>query len=234
MKTEKLFYFYLNEKLIQYKVTFSSKITSKIYVKVPSNASDYDFEVRAPFSVTTSKIESIIKNNYLKLATIKHKKDNNKFINLNTNQMMYLGQIHDFVVIDNQKSNKVKMADNKFYIFKKQDANIKDVIYIFFKKQATKLIPHMVDIKATNYNLTYSEVKIRKLKKAWGNCKWRSKVLTFSFYLMHFDIKTIEYVISHELAHLIYPNHSKDFWNTVQTMFPNYKYSKKILKEFII
>lgn len=234
MKQEKIFYFYLDDKLVQYKVIFLSKIKSKIYVKVPSNNVDYDYEVRAPFNIKKENIENVIKSNLLKLNKIKIKKEFNKFINIKYKKIMYLGQVYNLYILENQKSNKVKVDNNDFVVFVKENNNPEKIIYNFFKKQAKKIIPFLVAQKARECNAQYSIINIRKLNKAWGNCKWKRKELTFSYKLMHFNIDIINYVICHEIAHLFVPNHSRMFWNLVGNICPNYKNLKNLLKEFII
>ena len=57
---------------------------------------------------------------------------------------------------------------------------------------------------------------IRKMKTRWGVCNYKTKRVTLNFNLIKKDIKYLDYVIVHELSHLLYPNHSKNFWKYVK------------------
>ncbi|MBO5478319.1 MAG: M48 family metallopeptidase [Clostridia bacterium] len=75
-----------------------------------------------------------------------------------------------------------------------------------------------------------NRVRIKQIKYAWGSCS-SSKNITINRKLICYSQNAIRYVILHELCHLKYMNHSKDFWNLVATYMPNYKEAKKELKD---
>ena len=82
-------------------------------------------------------------------------------------------------------------------------------------------------IKQTN--LRPNKMRIREIKYAWGSCS-RSKNITINNKLIKYSKNAIRYVILHELCHIKYMNHSKKFWELVQTYMPNYKEIRKELK----
>lgn len=75
-----------------------------------------------------------------------------------------------------------------------------------------------------------NKVRIKDMKYAWGSCS-SNKNISINRKLAKKDEKVIEYVVLHEMCHLKYMNHSKDFWNLVETYMPEYKDYKKILKQ---
>ena len=74
-----------------------------------------------------------------------------------------------------------------------------------------------------------NKVRIRDIKYAWGSCS-ANKNITLSYKLIQHSKNAIKYVILHELCHIKYMNHSKDFWDLVSTYMPNYKEIKKEFK----
>ena len=54
-------------------------------------------------------------------------------------------------------------------------------------------------------------IKVRKMKTLWGSCTSSQRTIRFNYYLMCASEEAIEYVVLHELAHLIYPNHGAEF-----------------------
>ncbi|MDX1700374.1 MAG: M48 family metallopeptidase, partial [Melioribacteraceae bacterium] len=81
---------------------------------------------------------------------------------------------------------------------------------------------------SNRYNLEYNSIKIKNLKSRWGSCSSK-KNLSFNLKLMYFNHKVIDYVIIHELCHLKIMNHSREFWNLVESIIPDYKERKSEL-----
>ena len=99
-----------------------------------------------------------------------------------------------------------------------------------YKKQAKEYIPSRVAELATKNWLEYNTIKITSAKTRWWSCTSK-KNLNFSFRLILAPKEVIDYVIIHELSHLIHMNHSRRFWWKVTEMMPDYKTHEKWLKE---
>ena len=74
-------------------------------------------------------------------------------------------------------------------------------------------------------------LKFRTMKTRWGVCNRKSKTITLNTRLLEYDISCLDYVIIHELSHLLEFNHSTNFWKIVEKYCPNYKQIRKILKD---
>ena len=79
-------------------------------------------------------------------------------------------------------------------------------------------------------NVRYNSVKIKNYKSRWGSCSSKGDI-SFNWKIIFAPEKIIEYLVVHELSHLIYFNHSKLFWNKVEEFQYNYKENRKWLKE---
>ena len=73
------------------------------------------------------------------------------------------------------------------------------------------------------------EIKVRNYKTRWGSCDNKGR-LTFNFHLIKAPHEIVDYVVIHELCHMLQPNHSKFFWNEVARFDPSFKNHKKWLK----
>ncbi|WP_320048022.1 M48 family metallopeptidase [uncultured Ilyobacter sp.] len=73
------------------------------------------------------------------------------------------------------------------------------------------------------------KVRIKPLKSSWGIC-YSNGNITLNIKLIKADPKIMDYVIIHELCHLLHHNHSKEFWDEVKKYFPDHKEAKKVLK----
>ena len=81
-------------------------------------------------------------------------------------------------------------------------------------------------------NLKPNNIRIRDISYAWGSCS-TNKNITISLKLIKYSKEAIKYVILHELCHLKYMNHSKNFWNLVEKYMPDYKEIKKEFKLYV-
>lgn len=78
--------------------------------------------------------------------------------------------------------------------------------------------------------LPFVNITIREQKTRWGSCSSRG-TLSFNWKLMLAPPRILDYVVVHELCHFKYMNHSREFWNMVGTVLPDYKESRRWLKE---
>ncbi len=107
--------------------------------------------------------------------------------------------------------------------------NILKCYDLFYKDLSKVYIPSRLKYFSALMGLEYLDVKFRKMKRRWGSCNSK-KTLTFNIELMKIDKELIDYVIVHELAHLKYMNHSRDFHALVESYFPQAKECVKKLK----
>ena len=77
--------------------------------------------------------------------------------------------------------------------------------------------------------LVPKKITLKQIKYSWVTCSSR-KNITINIELIKYSEQAIRYVILHELCHLKYMNHSKDFWNLVEQYMPDYKQVKKEFK----
>lgn len=76
---------------------------------------------------------------------------------------------------------------------------------------------------------SYTSVTIRDQKTRWGSCSSRG-TLSFNYRLIFAPPEVLDYVVVHELCHLTHMNHSKEFWNKVGSVMPDYNAHRKWLK----
>ena len=73
-------------------------------------------------------------------------------------------------------------------------------------------------------------ITISSAQKRFGSCTAKNR-LCFSYRLMRYPEEAIEYVVVHELAHLVHRNHGKDFYALVASVMPDYKKRDALLKQ---
>lgn len=99
------------------------------------------------------------------------------------------------------------------------------------KLEAEKLLPHRLAVLANRYDFSYKEVRIKKLTSRWGSCSSDKKII-LNYYLMQLPWEMIDYVLIHELVHTKYLNHSLEFWQSFEKIYPDAKSTRKQMKNY--
>ncbi len=149
-----------------------------------------------------------------------------KFVN--GEEFSYLGQLFKLHITDCIQEPFV--FDNGFYVSKEYEAQIKDLFIQWYKREAHRKIVERVEYYAKKWGFKYRKIRITAALTRWGSCTLNGN-LNFSYRLIMAPIEVVDYVVVHELAHLVEHNHSPKFWKLVETIIPEYKKMKKWLKE---
>lgn len=83
---------------------------------------------------------------------------------------------------------------------------------------------------ARQLNKSVSDIKFRRTKSKWGHCTSRG-VIQYNWLIMMAPVAVIDYLIAHEVSHLVHHNHSAKFWNTVEKLDPAYRQHRQWLKD---
>lgn len=100
---------------------------------------------------------------------------------------------------------------------------------LYTKEQFKKIVETNANELINITGLIPNKIRIRDIKYAWGSCS-NNKNITINKNLISYSELVIRYVILHELCHLKYMNHTKEFWSLVQKYMPEYKKAKAEFK----
>lgn len=208
----------LNQKLYNIDI-IKKKSTKNTYIRIKPNKTIY---ITTNIKTKDKDIIKIIeenKNSILKMFEKYDKKEqDNKYF-------WFLGNKYD-IVLTNYST--VVLKNNKAFIGKSID------IDKWYKKQALPIFKDHFDTCYNNFtkNIPYPSLTIRKMKSRWGVCNTKAKRITLNLELIKKDPKYLDYVIMHELSHLVEANHSNRFWKVVEENMPMYKNIRKQMKDF--
>ena len=105
----------------------------------------------------------------------------------------------------------------------------KKQIRLFLMKRGYSKIPSMVKRSAVDLGLPIPKTQILDLGFRWGSCSKNNKV-NFHWKCMTLPSRIVQYIVSHEVAHLIVPDHSKRFWRVLEKSSPEFEAHEKWLK----
>jgi predicted metal-dependent hydrolase len=99
----------------------------------------------------------------------------------------------------------------------------------FYQKNASQVINQRIRKYMRYFDDVPKDIKIQSLKNKWGNCTPQN-LIRYNWRIIMAKTSIIDYVVVHELCHMKHKNHSKQFWNHVEAILPDYKVSKDWLR----
>ncbi|BAF73396.1 M48 family metallopeptidase [Sulfurovum sp. NBC37-1] len=149
-------------------------------------------------------------------------------------ELYYKGVSYPLKMISHKKQRtELCFEEEVFFLFSNRyDTSLfQKHIDRFYKKEAEIYLPKLVERYAQQMLLFPREIRFRKTKRQWGSCSGKN-MLSFNTMLMKLPEDVIEYVVVHELAHIRYKHHRKDFWKLVESHMPGYKECIKELHSY--
>jgi predicted metal-dependent hydrolase len=110
-------------------------------------------------------------------------------------------------------------------------SSVKRALIEWYVERAQEKIKERVSQFAPLTGKWPASIKIKNQENRWGSCS-RGGIIRFNWKIVMAPISVMDYVIVHELCHLIYPHHSFQFWQKVQSIIPDYGKRRHRLKEF--
>ncbi|HGL4256551.1 M48 family metallopeptidase [Burkholderia dolosa] len=106
---------------------------------------------------------------------------------------------------------------------------IKDRVQGWLQGEAKRIFGERLALYADKLGVTYSVYALSSAATRWGSCSSDGKI-RLNWRLIHFPMSIIDYVVAHELSHLREMNHSPAFWQTVESIFPEFREARHTLK----
>lgn len=196
--------------------------------------------VKAPIRISKSKIDKLVtqKREWIE-RKIKNKKED-RLVDIKNKKYVYIlgNKVNIKVSYIEKRSINVKLDRNSCLVYLPKETIFNDEIYSIINKKIDKKLKefskYYIMLAMEKYikltSLQPKEIVIRKFKSIWGNCSSK-KVIKINQNIIHYGMDQIEYVCLHELTHLKYMNHQKEFWNYIKKYMPNYKNISDVLKQ---
>lgn len=222
-----------NSTTIEYDIIRSNRKTISISI-LPAKK----VIVRAPSGLSDNIIGYMVEKKadwiYKKIAYMPdYKTDKSQKNCENGDKLFYRGikyQLH--IVKDNRiKDYKIELDNNKLTIFINSNIqkSIPQILVSWYKQKAKELVNERITYYKHFFNKKINKITIKNQKRRWGSCSSLGN-LNFNFRIAMLPDTMLDYIIVHEMCHLIYLNHSKDFWRSVEAILPDYKAREQWIK----
>ena len=142
-----------------------------------------------------------------------------------------LGQEYELVLNDRNINVPIKIIDNSLVVsYVIADDKVNNIVTSYLKKISKKEIEKYAFLKANELKVKYNRISIKDTISRWGSCSSGGNI-SFSWRLILAPKYVMEYVVVHELCHLVEMNHSHRFWKLVSELYPEYIAAKTWLKK---
>jgi hypothetical protein len=212
---------------LEYSLIKSNRKTVSIYVEPNGSVL-----VRAPNEATVKKVNEILEKKRLwiykalvEFQELNHSKVSRKIAN--GEGFLFLGKSYRLKLDDNFE--KPFSLDKGYFLLDENHADKARKLFIdFYKREGKKFLPDRVEYYKEKMGVNPKKITVRELKNRWASISKTG--LNFHWKIMMAPISIIDYIIVHELAHYLKPDHGLEFWEIVESIMPNYTEKKNWLR----
>lgn len=212
---------------IKYSLIKSSRKTVGIIVN-----SDGSVVVRAPHRATKKQIDELLNRRIDWI--LKHKKRfeeqrlNHTDIYTSGEKHLFLGKEYELNVTV-APVNRVALNGKCIDVECNDELQVRLLMDSWYRKKANEMMPEImmpvINQFKSRYDKTPAKISLKSMKTRWGSCSSRGNI-SMNIKLMKYNRSFIEYVMAHELCHLIHMNHSKRFYSLLSEFMPDWKERK--------
>ena len=193
-------------------------------------------QVIVPEQLSDMRVESLIKKR--KAWILKKLHEQSKIIQhkpkeyISGESFSYLGKNYRLkVIVDNFDEVRLKSG----YIFvklskKSSEEKIRDLLLKWYKERALEKLTEKTNRYAKTMDLSVKSVFVKDYKARWGSCYPDGRI-SYNWRIIIAPHNIIDYVVLHELCHIIHPNHSPSYWKSVKRVCPDFSTHRKWLRE---
>ncbi len=199
-----------------------------------------NLKVSCPYHVTEKQIRDFLfeKENWiLQTEQIQNQRIDKIQTGSNGKTVTWFGKEYPVDIVEEPIYFQAITEDNKFLLCVKDlsEEGINQAFYTVASKELLKLITEKrkdLDEKICRQNhKPIPRITIKYMTSRWGSCSPSKNHISISMRLIHYPVECLDYVLLHEYAHILVPNHSKAFYDVIKQYMPEYKKYSDYLKE---
>ena len=223
----------IGEEIIEYNVVFRKRKTQCIQIRPPG-----DVTVLSPIGKSEQEIHRAvqtkvkwIRKKLSEMSEIYSLKRERQYIN--GEPFYYMGREHCLRIEAREKYKRprVDLEGDKLVVYtaKVKAEDIRYAIENWYRKKAFENISDRISYYQCYFIERPTQVIVKKQRKRWGSCTAKHKLL-FNFKCVMLPLWVLDYIVVHEMCHMVHLNHSNEFWSLVEQILPDYKLRRKWLK----
>ena len=230
-----------NLESIPFTVEYRKLKTMRLTVYPPRG----DVKIAAPIGTTPEVIKKFAAS---KIEWVK--KHRKKFLKLNAEKKLALneslrnhstvyawGETLELLIIERDGNSKIKIEDNCMKMYVRPGttkAKKQEVLDRWYRREIKKAAPIIIEKWEALMKLKVEKLYIRKMKSHWGSCNYRKQTLRINSELAKRNPEYLDYVIAHEMLHIIEKGHNSNYYRLFDKFLPEWKSIRKNLNAGVI
>jgi predicted metal-dependent hydrolase len=196
---------------------------------------DGSVTVLAPETISDARIEeAVLSKDYLLYKKLAKWKELNKGkverSYVNGQSFLYLGRNYRLNIVEDQ-AEPLMLKNGYLNIRRKDLANADKHFIQLYKEKGLPKVQERLKLYQKKLKVQPKSVKIQELKNRWASCTIGGSI-NLHWKAIMAPVAVLDYIIVHELVHLIHPNHSPEFWNELDKVMPDYRVHEAWLKSY--
>jgi predicted metal-dependent hydrolase len=196
-----------------------------------------DVKVSAPLRLNLEAIKSFIlsKINWIKdrQIAIRNRKIAPELKFISDEEHYFFGKKYLLEIVENSNVSKVLLNEEKIKIYLKKKSTMqhrRKMLYDFYRVELKKIIPQFITKYEKIMKVEVKEFGVKRMKTRWGTCNVRVNRIWLNLELAKKPLQSLEFIIVHEMVHLLERKHSKRFYALMDKFMPEWKVCKDKLK----
>ncbi len=209
----------------EFKIEKSKRYSKKVSLRIDK---DGRVVLTFPWRISEKEALNLVRDNLQKIkASVQIFSE--QFVYNGGDTLLYLG-VPRKIVFDSSVLVPFSYNMDKFVLNPRYVDNVYVLARRWLVKKAEEYLPKRLMELAQKLGVRYKKVQVRDVRSRWGSCSSKGTI-SLNWRLIMAPIDVIDYVLIHELAHIVHPNHSKYFWRYVATFCPDYKLHRSWLRK---
>jgi predicted metal-dependent hydrolase len=213
-------------KTIRFEIKYKNRASIGITIDSYGNV-----EVQAPKGTPDEKVLQLLEEKWeliqQKLTEMKDRlQGRQEKVYEHGESFLYLGNTYPIKIFQdiNITQDHVVFEGKTLHIYVQQldDEKIKQALKRFYYQQCKALVEKSISFYQRNFKTKPRSIRISDNNKTWGTCD-SNQQLTFNWRLAMAPREVIDYVVVHEMCHMVHMNHDRSFWRLVGKIMPDYK-----------
>ncbi len=216
---------------VTYPVVITYKKMKRMYLRVDEQQ---QILVSCPFYTDDEQIHSFLYNSRDWLKE-RFAKQENTVVQSDSETINIFGKTYPFVYVPSNVIHLEKRMNEIYcYGIHPGDGGFEN---LFYHECAKWMIPVIKEMRkewdtkiCDGYHKLYPKITLKYMTSRWGSCSPGKSHISISVRLIHYPVECLQYVLLHEYVHLLVPNHSKQFYATVEKYMPDWNRARNLLK----